>query len=48
MRTPGSDAELAIGFLYTEAIIKSAADIALVKHCGNAGTGHWQSQRNSG
>ncbi len=34
MRTPGSDAELAIGFLYTEAIIKSAADIALVKHCG--------------
>ena len=34
MRTPGSDAELAIGFLYSEAIIKSAADIALVKHCG--------------
>lgn len=34
MRTPGSDAELATGFLYTEAIIKSAADIALVKHCG--------------
>jgi FdhD protein len=34
MRTPGSDAELATGFLYTEAIIRSAADIALVKHCG--------------
>ena len=34
MRTPGNDAELATGFLYTEAIIKSAADIALVTHCG--------------
>ena len=34
MRTPGNDAELAIGFLYSEAIINSAADIALVKHCG--------------
>jgi FdhD protein len=36
MRTPGNDAELATGFLFTEAIIKSVAEIALVKHCGPA------------
>jgi FdhD protein len=34
MRTPGDDAELAVGFLYTECIIQSGAQIASVEHCG--------------
>ena len=40
MRTPGDDVELAAGFLVSEAIVRSPADIAEIKLCDGASCGH--------
>jgi len=36
MRTPGNDAELAVGFLYSESIVRNSSDILKVEHAGPA------------
>ncbi|MGN6494134.1 MAG: formate dehydrogenase accessory sulfurtransferase FdhD [Agriterribacter sp.] len=38
MRTPGNDFELALGFLFTEGIIQSPADVQWVRYCTNMQT----------
>jgi FdhD protein len=37
MRTPGADADLALGFLFAEGIIAGARDVSTVAHCGRPG-----------
>jgi FdhD protein len=37
MRTPGQDAELVIGFLLAEGVIRAASDVGGVAHCGRPG-----------
>lgn len=36
MRTPGSDEELALGFLVTERVVDSLAAVSSIRHCGIA------------
>jgi len=36
MRTPGYDEELALGFLLTERVVASAAEVASIRHCTTA------------
>lgn len=41
MRTPGDDHRLALGYLFAEGILSSAADATVVAHCGRPGAEGW-------
>ena len=34
MRTPGSDIELAAGFLFAEGLVRHSENIEIIQHCG--------------
>jgi FdhD protein len=40
MRTPGGDLELAAGFLVSEAVVRSPADLTEIKLCDGTACGH--------
>jgi FdhD protein len=37
MRTPGADADLALGFLFGEGLVSGARDVCTIAHCGRPG-----------